>query len=140
MIVGRPMRPEHLTPEEIAWLAGFYEGEGHCCYTNGRLEFVLPQRNREPLTHAQALIGGTIYILERTTATGRIAMIHRLLIRGPRAEMVLRLLWPHLSRRRRAQIDSALAKYAARPRSGDKTRGTKRSPGQTEIPFPKVVP
>lgn len=48
---------------DIAWAAGFYEGEGHLSYRtgNGGPLVVINQCNKEPLDKLQALFGGQVY-------------------------------------------------------------------------------
>lgn len=52
--------------DDLAWAAGFLEGEGSFCIrSNGRWFLGAGQVDREPLERLQALFGGNIYKRER---------------------------------------------------------------------------
>lgn len=54
-----------MTGEEVAWVAGFLEGEGYFILKRGRLFVGANQVNPEPLERLQELLGGYIYKRER---------------------------------------------------------------------------
>ncbi len=97
-----------LRDTEIAWAAGFIEGEG--CFTaqktgesfSARVQ--VTQVAREPLDRLQRIFGfGKIYV--RPAASPRHNDIHVYVAQGRgRAETVVGAIWPHLSRRRKKQI------------------------------------
>jgi hypothetical protein len=48
--------------EELAWAAGFHEGEGHIALRkNGGLVATVSQTNPEPLKRLQEIFGGSVY-------------------------------------------------------------------------------
>lgn len=56
-----------MTEEELAWIAGFYEGEGCVSLTpNLRPRISIVQKDQEPLEWIQSRFGGRIYLTGRT--------------------------------------------------------------------------
>lgn len=47
-----------ITESDIAWCAGFYEGEGTLVFTGKHLEFKITQVEREPLDKFASIMGG----------------------------------------------------------------------------------
>ena len=90
------------TELEVAWAAGFYEGEGSCgCSPKAKsLHVSLPQHNVEPLIKLKQLFGGGIH----TPVSGRPSIWQ---IYGPRAYRFLEAIYPYLSEKRQAQVDRA---------------------------------
>lgn len=90
--------------EQIAWAAGFLEGEGTFSAMSGndhRARISAGQKEREPLECLLAWFGGRIY-----AQRGR--AYHTWMLRGHQAHELMQLLRPQLSSRRQAQIDKAL--------------------------------
>jgi hypothetical protein len=51
-----------ISDAELAWAAGFFDGEGHIAYRKRRLMMAVAQTNREPLERfLDAVGGGRIY-------------------------------------------------------------------------------
>jgi hypothetical protein len=94
-------------PIEIAWVAGFYEGEGSCAFApTGSLRASFPQKNLEPLLLIRDYFGGGI--------TGPNARgVHVLQLYGRRAADLLRVIYPYLSSRRKDQVIKAVSRVAA---------------------------
>lgn len=90
------------TELDLAWAAGFYEGEGTCgCNArSGALKVSVPQHNLEPLLKLKALFGGAIH----TPVSGRPSVWQ---IYGPRAYYMMEEIYPYLSAKRRGQVDEA---------------------------------
>lgn len=88
------------TAPDIAWAAGFLEGEGYFAPQDVRAA----QVDKEPLERLVALLGGRIYLDVRPNSRiGRQQPIHRWSICGTTADECIRRLWPWLSHRRRLQ-------------------------------------
>ena len=90
---------------EIAWAAGFFDGEGNTCVQRGRsgpyLAVNLSQNDRRTLERFISAVGaGKVY----GPYPGR-PRIHHWRIVGSKAENVLALLWPHLSDAKREQVE-----------------------------------
>jgi hypothetical protein len=83
------------TKADIAWAAGFIEGEG--CFSRGSV--TASQVNREPLERLLALFGGSI----NENKTGRSKPIHTWNTSGARARGIAETLWTFLSARRKEQ-------------------------------------
>lgn len=102
-----------MTPsqEDIAWAAGFLEGEG-CFGAKVRATGVYGsinagQVNREPLERLQAMFGGSI----RPAANGTIFVWA---VAGELSRAAVRLVYPWLSRRRQAQVERSMPELRER--------------------------
>lgn len=90
------------TPFEVAWVAGFYEGEGTCgCYgkTGGFNVKLYQMKTDWPLVKAREFVGGNLYL--------RIDGCWVLELSGKLGEDFLSLVWSYLSPERKAQADTA---------------------------------
>lgn len=102
--------------QELAWAAGFYEGEG-CCGVHKRrlprhgakLQIQVVQKQRWPLERLVELWGGRIYWRKPVKNWGG---VWSWAVWGDKAEIVLRQLYPLVSPRRQDQIDDARAAVA----------------------------
>ena len=105
------------TAEELAWAAGFLEGEG--CFrgissvTAKRIEpravIDASQKNQEPLMWLLAWFGGRIYYAPKNN-------IYSWKLTGqPARELMRRLLGLKMSIRRKSQIEIALAQDTSHP-------------------------
>lgn len=91
------------TEVEIAWAAGFYEGEGYVgC--NGSLSVVIFQNSTWPLERVKRYFGGSI----RPSQSGYV-----LGMTGSLAENFMVAVLPHLSPRRVDQYRDKLARLEA---------------------------
>jgi len=91
-------------PEDIAWSAGFLEGEGNFGCMSGndlRARIGAGQKQREPLDRLLRFFGGRVYALN-----GR--PYHTWLLRGEPARRLALLLKPMMTSRRCEQIDRML--------------------------------
>ena len=97
---------------EIAWAAGFFDGEG--CITHGRrhadgsvpLRLALNQVDRRPLDRFAQILGGSVkgpYTLKGKNVTKNASPYYALEYHN--AEEVLILLWPYLSDPKREQAE-----------------------------------
>jgi hypothetical protein len=90
---------------DLAWAAGFLEGEGNFASTSSHSQQVTAvQVNREPAERMLALFGGTLYL--RPQRGRRDAW--RWTVCGSRARGVMLTLYPLLSVKRQAQIRAGL--------------------------------
>lgn len=103
------------TLRDLAWAAGFLEGEGSFSRT-GRADGTGPsgervtasQNNREPLDRLAALFGGQPrFVPNRKNPLSKQPGIWRWEITGPRARGVAMTIYSLLSLQRRAQIRAA---------------------------------
>lgn len=100
-----------IEPKEvdIAWAAGFIEGEGHIrLNVSGRSKTQMVnarQVNREPLERLLCLFGGTIYSHDKK----RLHPTSSWQVTGPLARRCLELIALQLSTNRRSQAEDALA-------------------------------
>lgn len=95
-----------LTEVEVAWLAGFYEGEGSVWARESRLRIVFSQNNLEMLNRVRSLIGcGSIQIHGRT---------QQVVVTGFPALQICEAILPWMGTRRRKQLERAIAHYRAR--------------------------
>lgn len=93
---------------DLAWAAGFYEGEGSITATGHSLILSVSQVDREPLDRFAliAVVGGVLGHASKTINVFRCY--------GCDAQRVVMRLWPQLSRRRQDQALRALMRYASR--------------------------
>lgn len=93
------------TAIDIAWAAGFLEGEGSFgCRRSKRGAYpsvTAPQVNKDPLLRLLAIFGGQI---------GWRESIHVWYVSGERARWVVSLVYEHLSEKRKAQADASHAR------------------------------
>jgi hypothetical protein len=90
---------------EIAWAAGFYEGEGSCSYAAGSFRLSIPQVNLEPLERIHRYFGGGLSINSRGISSVQIY--------GKRGVDFAVAIYPHLSQRRQKQIREKISQVAA---------------------------
>lgn len=115
---------------EIAWAAGFYEGEGSlsACGNGSRLILFIGQTDTEPLEKFRSAVSeGKISGPCRVVSKLSRLPFYRFQANGEAALRCVRPLWPMLSRRRQDQILRALMLWMSRP-VGNR-RGVKRITG-----------
>lgn len=106
-----PNATRDATLVDIAWAAGFLEGEGHFRRSFGSrdhygTEYVAAaQVNLEPLLRLQELFGGSISTKNRTK--WGLGYIYQWQVSGHRARVVMKAVAPHLSLRRSEQVRKA---------------------------------
>lgn len=94
---------------DVAWAAGFYEGEGSISHVRGALQLVVVQVDPEPLDMFRAAFGaGTI------AARSRPCGLRTFRSSGLVAQRIAMAMYPRLSRRRQDQILTALRGYVFR--------------------------
>ena len=97
--------------DEIAYVAGFYEGEGSIdCGGKGQyLRLLFSQKETEPLVRIREILWNGD-IRKQVHKDGHV--IHRLRSAGAaRVMTTVGMMWPWLSNRRKAQIKEAIGKW-----------------------------
>lgn len=107
------------TTLEIAWVAGLYEGEGHCgpkIGGKGALRSCIVQKDPWVLEKVQQFYGGGIY-KRNQRLNGKWFNCHVLQLSGGPTRALLADILPHLSPRRTSQAQTALSLRPPRPRA-----------------------
>ena len=111
-----------LSAVELAYISGFFDGEGYCGCGVGKWNTITVQfcqRTREVLNWIQARVGGNIYI--RPVSKSNPGGAHTLNINGYEAAVVLRRMFPYLIVKRTQAYTALVLFYKQR-------RGTYRWP------------
>jgi len=104
----------NISLNDLYWSAGFLEGEGSFMKCGvGTIVVSASQVQKEPLDRLYKLFGGGMNVFSRKEVKGNI--YHRWQIYGPKAEVLMKMLFPIMSPRRQNQITAVLAWYASRP-------------------------
>lgn len=102
------------TTADLAWLAGFLEGDGCFCLQKHRYASVkVSQTSRWPLEVCQRLLGGTIHPRRHNQPNHRPVFYWS--IGGPSAAGAMMTLFSFLSPRRREQVKSVLRRWVTVP-------------------------
>jgi hypothetical protein len=95
--------------EQIAWAAGFFEGEGGVYVGARTVKLCVVQADREPLERFRAIFGVEGNILsKRPNPPGKKTMYAYYVQRRDQVEVVVEQMWPWLGPRKREQIRVAL--------------------------------
>lgn len=94
---------------DLAWAAGFLEGEG-CIFTPHGDVVHAVQVNREPLDRLQRFFGGSIVLRKNSTVTGKKIFAWR--ICGARARGVMQTLFPWFSTHKQFHVWASLNRSA----------------------------
>ena len=102
---------------ELAWAAGFFEGEGSCIiHWKGALQVAVYQNgNTWPLNRLQATFGGGIHEYARKGVRktgGPFKPQGQWTVYGPTAAVFLQAILPELSPRRQEQVQSCLDRWS----------------------------
>ena len=107
---GTPKATTSPGTSDLAWAAGFYEGEGTCQPSNGSFghsqTVKVQQNHKEPLQRLQQWFGGSI--TESRSRGFSTKQIFIWIICGARARGFLYTIYSFLSARRRLQARVAL--------------------------------
>lgn len=100
------------TEIELAWAAGFYDGEGSLSTIkpagtciNYALTMEVSQVDRRPLERFHNAVGNIGKIVLLKSKRPNCSPIHRLTLTRKNAEKVIELLWPYLSDPKKEQIE-----------------------------------
>ena len=104
-----------MTSIDIAWAAGFIEGEG-CFQSRGpAAQIVVTQVQLEPLLRLQRIFGGHITRYDHVPSrTGNWNPFHRWHVSNIHARSIMMTVFVLMSPKRRTQIHKALAPWRAR--------------------------
>jgi hypothetical protein len=94
---------------DIAWAAGFIEGEGYFAPNGASSQAGVNQVQREPLDRLQAMFGGSVRVYHNDRHNERWQPQWRWAVAGSRARGVMMTLYPMMSPRRKEQIRAALS-------------------------------
>lgn len=103
---SRALRP--ATAVDLAWAAGFLEGEGSFC-TNGKKGYPVVQAfqvEREPLDYLRSFFGGRLTHHSRSNPNAQDIWCWR--ANGTRARGIMFTLWPLMFSKRQGQIATTL--------------------------------
>jgi hypothetical protein len=107
---------------ELAWAAGFFDGEGSTCLCNNSLRLQVSQNELEPLERFRVAVGvGKINRRWRTNGF-KDRWNYMYWVGGANAKTALDLLWPYLSSIKRRQALKAFNKIKQNPWSKPYTR------------------
>lgn len=104
-----------LEPKDLAWAAGFLEGEGSFGHSyNGKLNIEASQKEREPLDRLLRFFGGSLSLGKpRGFAKANQVGLWKWMVTGPRALALGLTIWPLLSTRRKHQIAAVASEFRA---------------------------
>jgi DNA-binding transcriptional regulator YiaG len=109
---------------DLAWLAGLLEGEGSFLKAPPSKpncpRVSLEMTDKDVVERAALLMDGKAVRVNVRNDLWK--QSYRVIIRGSRGVALMRLLYPMMSARRRAQIDAALEKYIPRKKGDNKRR------------------
>ena len=90
-----------ITTKDIAWFAGFYEGEAYVvCTKTQSISIEICQVNKEPLIKCMELFGGFIGFKRGKTHF----QVYRWILKGHQAFGLLMTIYSLLSERRKSQV------------------------------------
>jgi len=108
------------TKTELAWAAGFFDGEGTICHRidkrPGRapcLQFHMEQVDPRPLVRFAAAVGWEGGMSQRAPRGGGRQAIYRIAMGHAAAVRTMQLLWPYLSEPKREQLLAAIDRIEA---------------------------
>lgn len=121
---------------DVAWMAGFYEGEGSVSHRDGkRLNVSMPQKDAEVLLRIREFTGGSISKIDREESH-----LHTLNVCGDGARQFLQAIYPLLSTRRKMQVEAAGGlTFTGRKQWGVKTTDERRELRMTMTEAQKQV-
>ncbi len=99
------------TEVDVAWAAGFLEGEGSFREYRGTQEVTASQVEIEPLEKLQKMFGGSIRLYKKEV--GR--PIHRWSVTGQLARDAMIVLYPFLYSKRQKQVEKAMGEWGLNP-------------------------
>lgn len=114
------MRAVQVDREQLAWAAGFFDGEGNTCCTKGGVRVQVWQCDREPLDRFHSIVGlGKMMgpytshhrSFEQSDGLSRRGMYCYQIGGFERTQQLVATLWPWLTTIKRAQAAKHLAKF-----------------------------
>lgn len=109
-----------LTPAEIAWLAGIYEGEGSCAITSGRaIRVEIVMTDQDVMERIQRLTGlGSVRSLPQRDE--KYKRVYRWSVGSLDAVEFLNAVMPWLGQRRAERAEKAVANWTANKRQSSR--------------------
>lgn len=89
---------------EVAWAAGFLEGDGYFGWNRTTLEVSAVQKDSWPLELLRIYFGGSLGMVRRQGVNAR--SYYRWRVSGQRARDVIEAVRPYMSPRRLAKVDA----------------------------------
>jgi hypothetical protein len=133
------------SPEQIAWMAGIYDGEGSVITPKTRserggrqttpLRISIQMTDRDVLENFRSFAGGG-HIHSKKELPGR-KQIFVYQTQGPRAFVLFQKIWPWLCSRRRGQVGSAILKWGMMRTSAEGILLTKEKVEEIKIKLRK---
>jgi len=111
----KPLR--RISEIEVAWAAGFYDGEGNCCYNQatGAICLSVAQSDLEPLERFQNALGvGKINGPYMSANKGKTRMWRCQIHKQSEVAIAIEKLLPLVSTIKRWQIEDAVEKFNSR--------------------------
>jgi len=102
--LATPIATQLPSMVDLAWAAGFLEGEGSFYSQRRGSHVAATQKEKEPLERLQALFGGNIRIENKKRGFSN----YRWTTSGPRARGIAMTIYGFMSNRRKEQIKTAL--------------------------------
>jgi hypothetical protein len=100
---------------QLAWIAGFLEGEGYFGFNNGSVRIVAGQVQRIPLDWCHRMFGGSIRPIPASRWNPNAKDGWQWTLAGTQAAGLMMTLYPWMSPKRQREIGHALRKWRARP-------------------------
>jgi hypothetical protein len=95
------------SPVDIAWAAGFIEGDGHIGRNSTTAEIDITQLQRWPLEKMASLFGGSIGLVHKQGVNKK--TYNRWRVTGQNARVLARLIYPYLSPEKQIQAEGLIA-------------------------------
>ena len=103
---------------DLYWIAGFFEGEGTFCRNGGTITVAVSQVNKEPIDKLYKLLGGRVNLIDRSKHTinsPKWSNYYRWTVYGEAAELVMKRVYPIMSKKIQNKITNLLSWYSSRP-------------------------
>ena len=103
-----------MTETEIAWLAGWLEGEGCFSLTSGSSPTItVAVTDKDVIERAAKLVGGKASPIKKYK--GHVKQVYRIGLHGQKAIDVMTAILPHMGERRGTKISEILNYYKGKP-------------------------
>lgn len=100
-----------ITESDLAWCAGFFEGEGTLVFTSGHLEFKITQVYLEPLEKFMNIMGGVRILGPYKNGRSQVPIYSMNSYLYHDIKIIYNAMLPWLSERRIEQAQKAFSSY-----------------------------